>query len=682
VIVNSCGRELTLTLGECKNFILSQDVESSSMDKACQVPIPSGTEKALRLKLNKNFHERAAAAAAQKAGRTSAYVSPLVLQSEESEATLRLRVAGESAVFNIPISKTDQRFFPFSGGGATAQTGFEHGFVSHVVVENLRKIITIKSLVTWKNYYPDAAVRIWQEIEGRFVQLATLGKGEEWNAPLSAVYGASGGALYLSLEGPGQNMGLEPISWKDIEPAGHCRKVVECSNTRGEPSVYLNVEGCATDIFRETSRELTSRNYVISIRPLVLLKNCLPVPLFYSCGNQARFRALQEGESGCLEELRHGQTLIRLRLDGEKNNDDSNSNAGGGLACNKVFDENMKQLELWRFEAFDAVASAQRMDLGVQKEVSKGTTVLALFAPFWFVNKTGRTLRFRGHDTAQELVHRPEAADRPLMFSYITKSLFGKKKVSMRVDDSGTLWSDPFTVDTIGDMGKVSCKLEPERRASLQRNNLLETGGGKKSIKNNSSSNNSKHDDAYHIGIQISQSTASLTKIVTFTPYIVAYNAAEFGIELKEAEMAEEAETNNGGWLLVPSRECLPLWPLCGGRNYICRVAGTTETTVPFSVLDPNPSLLMLANKYGGLDVRCKLDTAQVLVTLAGYRPGAAPVLLINHTATWHLEVGEVGSKSSKRILAPGKKCLYTWERPSGGSRTLVWSIQGAFLYN
>ena len=669
IVVNTCGKELVLTLGECKNLILSQDAAGTravaaggSEQPACQVAIPSGTEKALRLKLNKNFHDRAQQPSDS---RTSAYVSPLVLQTEESEATLRMRVAGEKGTFAIPISKTDQRFFPFQYRGSEA--GFyEHGIVSQVVVENLRKIVTIKSLVTFKNYYPDAPVRLWQEVDGRFVLLTTLAKCEEWNAPLSAVYSAGGGAFYLSLEGPGQNMGLEMISWKDIEPAGHCRKVIECTNTRGDPSVYLNVEGCAADIFRETSRELTSRNYVISIRPLILLKNCLPVPLFYACGNQDRFRPLQEGESGCLEELRHGQTLIRLRLHG-----DDGTNAD--MACNKVFDENMKQLELWRFESTDAVASALRLDLGVQKEVSKGTTVLAVFAPFWFVNKTGRTLRFKGHDNAQELVHRPEEAEKPLMFSYITKSFFGKKKVSMRVDDC-TVWSDPFTVDTIGDMGKVSCRLDPERRASLKRNSLTEASSSKGATKNNNNKNgSSKNDDAFHIGIQISQSAASLTKIVTFTPYIMAYNAAEFGLQLKEVEQDEEAEN---AWITVPSRECLPLWPLYGGRNFICRITGSAETTVPFSALDPSPSLLMLAgNKFGGIDVRSKLDTAQVLVTLAGYRPGAAPVRLINHTATWQLEVGEQGS-SSKRFLAPGKKCLYTWERPSGGSRTLVWSIK------
>jgi hypothetical protein len=36
----------------------------------------------------------------------------------------------------------------------------------------------------------------------------------------------------------------------------------------------------------------------------------------------------------------------------------------------------MKQLELWRFESTDAVASAVRLDLGVQKEVSEEKVTL------------------------------------------------------------------------------------------------------------------------------------------------------------------------------------------------------------------------------------------------------------------------------------------------------------------
>ena len=44
---------------------------------------------------------------------------------------------------------------------------------------------------------------------------------------------------------------------------------------------------------------------------------------------------------------------------------------------------------------------------------------------------------------------------------------------------------------------------------------------------------NSIKEASYNIGIQISQSSASLTKIVTFCPYFMVYNSADFNIEMK-----------------------------------------------------------------------------------------------------------------------------------------------------
>lgn len=43
----------------------------------------------------------------------------------------------------------------------------------------------------------------------------------------------------------------------------------------------------------------------------------------------------------------------------------------------------------------EAYNSSVRLDLGVQKEYSKGTIVLSVFAPFWFVNKTSKNLYFK-----------------------------------------------------------------------------------------------------------------------------------------------------------------------------------------------------------------------------------------------------------------------------------------------
>ena len=75
----------------------------------------------------------------------------------------------------------------------------------------------------------------------------------------------------------------------------------------------------------------------------------------------------------------------------------------------------------------------------------------------------------KGHDNQNEmdlpplLSHPSEEGSRPpMMFSYVSKTFLGKKKISLKVSsrESGdSQWSDPFTIDTVGDTGKIVCKL-------------------------------------------------------------------------------------------------------------------------------------------------------------------------------------------------------------------------------
>ena len=70
--------------------------------------------------------------------------------------------------------------------------------------------------------------------------------------------------------------------------------------------------------------------YEICIRPSVVLKNCLPIPIYYTryravhwrlhtahctlhtpSGANTEFRTLEQGQIGCLEDMRHGQTMLR-----------------------------------------------------------------------------------------------------------------------------------------------------------------------------------------------------------------------------------------------------------------------------------------------------------------------------------------------------------------------------------
>ena len=94
-----------------------------------------------------------------------AYISPLRNQNDQSEATLKIRVSGESKKsFEVPINKADSRFFKFAFRGD--ETGEEQGIVSTVSVDNGTKFVTLSSILTFKNSYPQA-VNIWQEDKSR-----------------------------------------------------------------------------------------------------------------------------------------------------------------------------------------------------------------------------------------------------------------------------------------------------------------------------------------------------------------------------------------------------------------------------------------------------------------------------------------------------------------------------------
>ena len=110
-----------------------------------------------------------------------------------------------------------------------------------------------------------------------------------------------------------------------------------------------------------------------------------------------------------------------------------------------------------------------------------------------------------------------------------------------------SLWSDAFTIDTIGDTGKITCKLD-SRRGSLKRN---------------FQKSDTKIDDSYQVGIQISQSSSCFTKIVTFTPYYMIYNAASFDVILKAELKRRFFEDLRGSAAL----HCIHEFVICFGVN-------------------------------------------------------------------------------------------------------------------
>lgn len=306
----------------------------------------------------------------------------------------------------------------------------------------------------------------------------------------------------------------------------------------------------------------------------------------------------------------------------------------------------MQELSFWRFTSKDSSGSHLKLDLGINSALSLGTQVLSIYAPFWLINKTGKMLTYRGQDPQNIVYHPKELEDVPMMFSYTTKSFLGNRKASLRVEDAS--WSDPFTLDTIKDAGKVVCK-----RAG---NN---TGGKHRSL---------------NVGVNINMSQSSLTKIITFTSYYVILNTAEFSISVRELAGSEDGGSC-GDLLEVPPGTCIPFWPTTASSKVEACVTDTPEFSAPISLHSTHTTLLMLDNKYGALFCELKTSNSEILLSFSSYIKGLAPVLLINTTRREYIEFGEKGN-DVRELLGPGQSKLYTWQDPTG-SRTLSWAISG-----
>ena len=79
----------------------------------------------------------------------------------------------------------------------------------------------------------------------RLTVVHRLERDATWCVPVSLVY-TEMGRFFFSLDGPDQNMGMDWFSWKEIgkSKGSNVKKKIECSNTCGDPPVYLDEPAC------------------------------------------------------------------------------------------------------------------------------------------------------------------------------------------------------------------------------------------------------------------------------------------------------------------------------------------------------------------------------------------------------------------------------------------------------
>ncbi|GLH16637.1 Vacuolar protein sorting-associated protein 13A [Gryllus bimaculatus] len=432
-----------------------------------------------------------------------------------------------------------------------------------------------------------------------------------------------------------------PFVWKNLQNLLTTSKVLQCdpkSQTDGKQPFMMKIIGEMEQVYFEntTRHTMLSTCYNIHLRPTVIFKNHLPVQIVVCLANTSVESKLGTGQRLQLPTAEPGKCSLIVRIPEYLEKE---------WSCDHELEANSAEYAVWTFGAFD---SQQRvsLDLGMRTIQQLGSTVMTLYCPYWMLNKTGLLLTYRksrkpGHessgsplkqiDDSANVLYHPEHFKGPIMFSFKAKSFFGKKKASIKVEDSE--WSDKFPLDVAGSSGLVHCK-----HADL----------------------------VYKIGVYIQLTYSSLTKQVIFTPYYVLLNSASFSIEVQEAERPADP------WIIVEPNGCSPFWPRSSNTKHLrARVAGSSEMTASFSYDTVYTTLLRLDNKYGGLNVDVQMAEGSVYISFMAYEPGLAPALIMNNLdvpVSYHEE-----DDSTPKFLEPKNGVMFTWTNPLG-TKTLIWA--------
>lgn len=219
-----------------------------------------------------------------------------------------------------------------------------------------------------------------------------------------------------------------------------------------------------------------SASYVIHLRPALIMKNLLPIPLQISvAGCSVSVKDTPEEETkkprgGSKEDfLDYGEKIVQpgesLHLPTIKTSTKTDTSnyiviriiqyLEKDWSCTTEIPSSPPEFSVWAFHSYDSVEK-MTLDLGVRYENHHGTLIASLYCPFWMLNKTDLMLSYKASDDASNILYHPPDFNGPILFSFREKAFFGKKKASIRIDTGE--WSDKFSLDVAGSSGVVDCK--------------------------------------------------------------------------------------------------------------------------------------------------------------------------------------------------------------------------------
>uniref|UniRef100_A0A673YEK7 Vacuolar protein sorting 13 homolog C n=1 Tax=Salmo trutta TaxID=8032 RepID=A0A673YEK7_SALTR len=417
------------------------------------------------------------------------------------------------------------------------------------------------------------------------------------------------------------------IAWKEqVHLSSEVRSLLQCPSADSS-FLPLQVTTLATPdhlTFISSQREDDwDPAYVIHLHPAVTLRNLLPYSIRYLLEGSAEFYELQEGSTADILNARIGGEIMEMVLVKYQ---------GRNWSGRIRIAQDMQEF----FPVCFTCDSPEKLTVDLSVHVTRlhGRLTLAVFSPYWIVNKTSRVLQYRTEDVSVK--HASDFRD-VILFSFKKKNIFSKNKLQLCVSTSS--WSDGFSLDTVGSYGCVRCPA-----------NTMD----------------------YLVGVSIQMSSFNLTKMVTMSPFFTLVNKSSYELEVGEVQ-TEEGSVNRK-WHYISSTECLPLWPELITGKLCVRVVGSDSKSKSFFFNKQDNGTLLGMDQYGGVIVDVNISDNSTVISFTDYYDGAAPALIVNHTPWVTITYRQSGSTES-RALNPGEAQRFAWDNPAG-VRKLSWKCQ------
>ncbi|XP_052361299.1 intermembrane lipid transfer protein VPS13C-like, partial [Oncorhynchus keta] len=220
------------------------------------------------------------------------------------------------------------------------------------------------------------------------------------------------------------------IAWKEqVHLSSEVRSLLQCPSADSS-FLPLQVTTLATPdhlSFISSQREDDwDPAYVIHLHPAVTLRNLLPYSIRYLLEGSAEFHELQEGSTADVLNARIGGEIMEMVLVKYQ---------GRNWSGRIRIAQDMQEF----FPVCFTCDSAQELSVDLSVHVARlhGRLTLAVFSPYWIVNKTSRVLQYRAEDVSVK--HASDFRD-VVLFSFKKKNIFSKNKLQLCVSTSS--WSD------------------------------------------------------------------------------------------------------------------------------------------------------------------------------------------------------------------------------------------------